>query len=301
MTLNNWLSSRVLIDGHRDAGISISLLGGTADFSRATLEPTSGSGAANRVPLKIQLDRLKVTSGITLTQFQGELITGSVTEGTFTALVNGGAPISGRLGPGEHGTAVRVVSDRAGEVFRSAGVFENAREGSFDMVLVPNGGEGSYDGILAVENTRVINVPALAELLSAISVVGLLEKLGGEGIVFSNVDAKFRIDPDVITLLEGSAIGFSLGLTMEGIYELAKSAMNMRGVITPIYAVNGIFEQSKLFAGLFGSKKGEGVFGFNYEMGGNVGDPKVSVNPLSILTPGLFREIFRAPLPKPSQ
>ena len=45
------------------------------------------------------------------------------------------------------------------------------------------------------------------------------------------------------------------------------------------------------------SKRGEGLFGFNYSLGGTADAPQVSVNPLSILTPGLFREIFRSPPP----
>jgi hypothetical protein len=64
----------------------------------------------------------------------------------------------------------------------------------------------------------------------------------------------------------------------------------MQGVISPIYLLNGI--------GALFTRKGEGLFGFNYRLQGNAKDPKVSINPLSILTPGMFREIFRAAPPK---
>ena len=42
----------------------------------------------------------------------------------------------------------------------------------------------------------------------------------------------------------------------------------------------------------------KGLFGFNYTLKGPVAAPAVGVNPLSLLTPGLFREIFRRPIPK---
>ena len=58
------------------------------------------------------------------------------------------------------------------------------------------------------------------------------------------------------------------------------------GVISPVYFLNAI--------GSIFSRRGEGLFGFNYRIAGSTADPKVSVNPLSILTPGMFREIFRA-------
>jgi hypothetical protein len=41
------------------------------------------------------------------------------------------------------------------------------------------------------------------------------------------------------------------------------------------------------------SRRGEGFFGFNYSLSGTTDAPQVSVNPLSLLTPGMFREIFR--------
>jgi len=73
------------------------------------------------------------------------------------------------------------------------------------------------------------------------------------------------------------------------------------GVVTPFYAVNGIFEQTGLFAGLLGKKAGEGVFGFNYQMQGKGDKLKIDVNPLSILTPGVFRDLFNSPMPERTQ
>ncbi|MFT4716913.1 MAG: hypothetical protein ACI932_002101, partial [Paracoccaceae bacterium] len=98
----------------------------------------------------------------------------------------------------------------------------------------------------------------------------------------------------------GSAVGASLGLTMEGAYQAADASMDMRGVITPVYLLNGILEQTKIFGGLFGKKKGEGLLGFNYTLKGNADTPKVGVNPLSILAPGVLRDIFRTPTPQVS-
>ena len=40
--------------------------------------------------------------------------------------------------------------------------------------------------------------------------------------------------------------------------------------------------------------EGEGLIAFNYAVKGSYDDPKVSVNPLSALTPGFLRGIFNA-------
>jgi hypothetical protein len=77
---------------------------------------------------------------------------------------------------------------------------------------------------------------------------------------------------------------------MDGVYALNSGLLNMQGTITPVYLLNGI--------GSVLTRKGEGLFGFHYTLKGQAKDPSVSVNPLSALTPGMFREIFRAPKPE---
>jgi hypothetical protein len=66
--------------------------------------------------------------------------------------------------------------------------------------------------------------------------------------------------------------------------------LDMEGVISPFYLINGI---GQIFA-----RRGEGLFGFTYTLRGAVASPKVVINPLSIFTPGMFREIFRRNPPK---
>ena len=74
---------------------------------------------------------------------------------------------------------------------------------------------------------------------------------------------------------------------MDGVYGLDTGAINMQGVITPVYLLNGI--------GSVLTRKGEGLFGFNYKLRGLAADPKVSVNPLSGLAPGMLRNVLRKP------
>ena len=78
---------------------------------------------------------------------------------------------------------------------------------------------------------------------------------------------------------------------MDGIYDLTTSLMDMQGVISPVYFLNAIGQAVS-------TRRGEGLFGFNFRLTGSADKPRVRVNPLSILTPGIFRDIFRRPAPK---
>lgn len=158
-----------------------------------------------------------------------------------------------------------------------------------DLTLNPTGAGGVYNGRLRVRNTRIVGTPALTGILSAISIVGLLDQMNSEGISLSDVQADFQLSPIRVTLYRSSAVGPSLGISLDGIYDLTGSRMDIQGVISPVYFLNGI---GQVFL-----RRGEGVFGFNFRMRGSADNPGVSVNPLSILTPGMFRQIFHHPPP----
>ncbi len=302
--VGDWLDAPVVIrPGPRGQPVFV-LDGGRMDLRRspyatgaATAAP-SGEGGAGGARIVLGLDRMVLSRGLALTEVEGAVeSTPQGLRGAFEGRVNGGARIMGRLAPAGEGTGLKFTSADGGAVMRSAGVFASAFGGQMDLLLIPRKTAGEYDGRLRIRKTRVRGASALADLLSAISVVGLLEQLDGKGIAFNDVTARFRLTPRGVLLQESSAVGASLGITMQGSYDFEAGRMDMEGVITPIYLLNGLLEQTRIFGKLFGKQKGEGLFGFTYRMTGPVDRPKVTVNPLAILTPGLFREIFRKPLP----
>lgn len=290
--VGQWLDAPVdLIGRGRNASPRVEVRGGTLDLRRADFGGTgSGTGGARGGgPLSLVLDRLQITDTIALTGMRGQFNLARGLEGDFTAKVNNGTDINGQVLPQNGRSAVRVRSQDAGGVAASAGILKQARGGALSLTLLPVG-SASFDGTLNIQNTRVQDAPAIAELLNALSIVGLIEQLDGAGIHFQDVEASFRLTPSIMTLTEASAVGPSMGLSMYGTYNVAQSLLDMQGVISPLYLVNGI--------GSIFTRKGEGLIGFNYNLSGLASKPRVQVNPLSALTPGLFRDIFRRAPPK---
>ncbi|TFL17421.1 AsmA-like C-terminal region-containing protein [Jannaschia formosa] len=269
------------------AAPAISIRGGRADLRRAQLAGGGGGSGGGGSPLDVALDSLTITEGIALTGLRATLRDGS---GSFAGAINGGTRVEGIVVPQRGGTAVQVEGGDAGGVLRSSGLFRDARGGRIQLTLRPTGREGVYDGALRVADLRVRNAPALASLLQTLSVVGILEQLTGEGLFFSSVESDFTLRPGDIVVRRASAVGPSMSITADGTYDLRDKVMDLEGVVSPIYVVNG------LFGALF-SRRDEGLFGFTYSLRGPASAPQVGVNPLSILTPGVFREIFRRPPP----
>jgi hypothetical protein len=298
VSLANWLDGAVEITG-RGSGQTpaIALRGGRVDLrNRPPAIGGSGQGGTqDRFPLTVSSTRLQISKTLALSELNADFLAGSNgLDGRFSGRLNGQTAVVGRLVPQAGGMGIEVDSKDGGGVFRSAGILNQAEGGDFRLRLVPNTRPGHYKGSLRVTNTRVKDAPTIAALMNAISVVGLIDEVAGQGILFTEVDAAFHLSPTQLTLLSSSAVGPSMGISLDGTYDLRSSRLGMRGVFSPIYLVNAI--------GSVLTRKGEGIIGFNFTLSGPGADPVLQVNPLSGLTPGMFREIFRGQTaPDPNQ
>ena len=287
--VGDWLDAAVELTGRGPGrNVDVALTGGRLDLRRMTLGARAGGGDAGS-DLQVVLDRVTVSDGIALTGLRGSFSPRGGFNGSFVAKVNDTAVVQGTVAPSKAGSAVRITSQDAGAVLAAAGIFTTARGGALDLSLIPTGPEGYYTGSAKATDLRVVDAPVLAALLSAISVVGILEQLNGDGLVFNQADADFRLTPEAVEVTRGAAVGLSLGVSMAGLYYINDQRLRLQGVVSPFYLLNGI--------GAILTRRGEGLFGFNYKLRGTADAPRISVNPLSILTPGMFREIFRRPPP----
>lgn len=293
LRVGTWLDVAGALVG-RGTGVppAIEVNGGRLTLSDAPdLGATGTAPSTGPIPLTARLNRLELGSDLALTDVRGTFDASAGLEGEFEALVNGEAEIAGLVSRGQFGPDVTVLSSDGGAVMRAAGIFRTAYGGRMQLGLQSLEQPQSYLGNLRIEGPRLRDAPAMAELLNLISVVGLLEQLSGEGINLGTVDARFALTPGRLTVTEGAAVGPSLGISMDGVYDTRSRQFDMQGVVSPLYMVNG------LVGALFAPRR-EGLFGFSYQLTGTAQNSNVTVNPLSILTPGIFREIFRRPPPE---
>ena len=294
LQVGNWLDVPVDLIG-QGAGrpVQVVVKGGRLDLRTAELGKSKPSGVASP-PMLLSLDRLQVTDKIALTGMQGEFNVARGLDGRFTAALNGGAPVSGRVVPKDGRSAVQLTATDAGGVLRSANIAQQVHGGALSLTLVPAGSGGAFDGHAEIKDVRIKDAPTIAALVNAVSVVGLINELNGDGIYFDTVEADFRLSSNRVNLTQASATGASLGISMDGVFATDSGQMALQGVISPVYMLNGIAS--------FLTRKGEGLLGFNYSIGGTVQSPSVSVNPLSGFVPGAMRDIFRStPRTTPTQ
>ena len=60
----------------------------------------------------------------------------------------------------------------------------------------------------------------------------------------------------------------------------------------PLYGLNSAFRAIPILGPVLGGRQGEGLVGITFAIKGKLDDPSVLVNPMSVMTPGIFRQIF---------
>ncbi|MDC3024025.1 DUF3971 domain-containing protein [Alphaproteobacteria bacterium] len=144
-----------------------------------------------------------------------------------------------------------------------------------------------------VENFNVKDASFLVRLLQLASFTGLLEILASDGIPFSNLQGSFKIKNSKIVIEKTRFEGLSLGASTSGNINLRNKNLNLEGVLIPAYAINTIINKIPLLGQIITGVEGEGIIGFNYKVTGNYEKPEYTINPLSVLTPGIIRSIFK--------
>lgn len=187
-----------------------------------------------------------------------------------------------------------ATADNAGELLAALDIAKRIEGGRLSLT-------GSYDdtqithplnGTLRIDDFRVRNAPALARVLQAMTLYGLVELVHGPGLGFTHLIAPFRLADDTLTLTDARAFSSSLGLTVKGTVDLDAETANLEGTIVPAYFFNSLLGDIPLVGRLFSPERGGGVFAASYTVRGPLENPDVAVNPLSALTPGFLRGLF---------
>lgn len=282
LRIGRWIDAPLRIRPSGGQRIAVTMNGGLVDIRHL---PKSNGGENPVSTARLSGARVRVDESLVLTGVSGTLDLQRQGSGDLTGRINDRAPVSLRLSAADTGTRIRVRSNNAGAAARAAGVFAQGAGGNLTLTLTPTGRPEQFYGKLKVEDLTITEAPVATSLLSAISLVGLAEQIGAGGLHFGRVDAAFLLTPDAVVVSESSATGPSLGLSMDGTLDLKAKTMDMQGVLSPFYFVN------RMGSGL--TRRGEGLLGFTFRLQGPFKDPDVRSNPLSFLTPGMFREIFR--------
>ncbi|MEO1028697.1 MAG: AsmA-like C-terminal domain-containing protein, partial [Pseudomonadota bacterium] len=172
---------------------------------------------------------------------------------------------------------------------------KNLTGGKLDVKgrLAYGGAPTQFD--ITLSDARLTNAPVFAQILSLASLQGLSDTLGGEGVMFTEVSLPLTIDGQTFRVSGGRASGPAIGLTAKGWVDLESRQLDVNGVLVPSFGLNSALGEIPLIGDLVVGRRGEGIFSLTYAVDGTLEEARVSINPLSAITPGILRRLFEAP------
>jgi hypothetical protein len=280
--------------------------GGTAAASQPPDEMPEG-----RFHINARLDRMAMRDGVSITPFNFDLagngnrpsaisLSGNITMG------NRNAPVAANLETSATGRKVTVTSGDAGLLARGVFAFESMRGGELAATINLPGQAGDppnptaafdFAGVMTVKNFQLLNQPLLSRLFSAGSLTGLGDLMGGDGITLDEWNFPFTSKNNVIGVNGSRAAGPAICATSDGYIDRPHGTLALKGSLVPACGVNSVLSNIPLLGDIIASKKGEGILSATYSASGNMEQPTISTNPLSMLAPGIFRRIFEGHIP----
>jgi hypothetical protein len=161
-------------------------------------------------------------------------------------------------------------------------------------VNLDGSGHAAKTGMLVARHFSVLGDPIVSEVIQSSGSEGEKGRrtVVRERIEFDRMRVPFSIGHGQLVLGDSYIHGPLLGATMRGKLDYGKHTVFIEGTYVPLYGLNSIPNALPVIGELLGGRRGEGLFGINFSIQGTMDSPQVLVNPLSILTPGIFRQIF---------
>lgn len=151
-------------------------------------------------------------------------------------------------------------------------------------------------GVLLIDNFILRDEPALRRLVveaaPPLETQGKARKIDASAIAFNKLQVRFHRDGSRLDISEGMMNGDAIGLTVQGALDYVHDQVDMSGTFVPVYAVNNLFAKIPVFGMILAGGSNEGLIGVNYRITGKASAPTLSINPLSAIAPGIFRQIF---------
>ena len=209
--------------------------------------------------------------------------------GTF-----GSQPISSNLTGGGASPQLKLVTEDAGSLLSFLDLYTHMERGrlTVGMRLAPD----TLAGVLVIDDFVLRNEPALRRLVMEgappLDTEGHAQKINASAIAFNKLQVRFHRDGSRLDISEGTMHGEAIGLTVQGSLDYVHDQVDMSGTFVPVYAFNNLFAKIPVVGLILAGGTNEGLIGVNYRITGLASAPTLSINPLSAIAPGIFRQIF---------
>jgi hypothetical protein len=193
---------------------------------------------------------------------------------------------------------INLTSSDAGAIIRFANIYTRINGGLLNIVFNTVNGDDWF-GSVDMRNFSVSNEQKLQDIVAT--------PVGQDG---RSLNKAVRRDIDVssekfqrgfarviygggaLNVENGVVRGEQVGATFQGTLKDANGNMDMTGTFMPAYGLNRLFGELPFIGVILGNGRDRGLLGITFKLSGRSDTPRLTVNPLSLIAPGVFRQIF---------
>ncbi len=196
-------------------------------------------------------------------------------------------------------TTFRFESDNAGAALAIVDLYRKMEGGKLNSRLIRNG-DGPFKGNVAIKDFVVVGEERLKSLVSAPvedsriqEASGKLREINVQRVRFDDLKASIEKDDNFFAVQQGRLRNGQIGLTFDGTIYDTQDQMSVRGTFMPLFAISRLIGEIPIIGDIFSNGKNSGLIGITYRLKGQADNPTILVNPVSIIAPGIFKEIFQ--------
>jgi|GEM_PF-4257298 len=190
------------------------------------------------------------------------------------------------------GIGLEIYVDNSGMLLRSLGIGKSVKNGKLSFYLSSQRENGEHYGMLSISNFYIKDASLLTTLLSMSSLPGIVNAIKNEGVYFYKCNAPFAYKDGIVEIEESWLEGAELGISTRGKLDIRDYKFQVEGQVIPAYSINKSLLKIPIIGKLLTGGKSRGIISIDYKANGDDKSSNVSVNPISSLTPSLFKRLL---------
>jgi len=197
-------------------------------------------------------------------------------------------------------TLFTVNTNDAGTALAFTDIYTRMEGGLLEAKLIQGEG-GPYRGPVRITKFDIVNEPRLKRMASSVRQQipesrgdrqRIIPDAGDKRIKFTLADAQIERGPGYFNVNDAIIRSTSMGIAMEGVVYDPKDRMSLTGTFMPANGLNLAVSAIPILGQLLSNGKDKALIGITYKLRGPRKDPELTINPLSIVTPGVFNRVF---------
>ena len=200
-------------------------------------------------------------------------------------------------------TTFEIDTTDAGATLALVDVYRHMSGGRM-LARLSRAAGGPFKGPVNITNFLVVDEPRLKSLVSdpgpmvvdrgasAEVVRERLRRMETNRARFQEGKAVIEKGEDFLRVSDGVLRGTQIGFTFDGLLYDPNRHMSMTGTFMPGMGISRAIGLIPVVGELFGNGRDTALLGITFRLSGPAKNPTIEVNPVSVVTPGIFRKVF---------